>query len=166
MRNVIVLTFFTLTFLYDVVTDLKDQVPLSHIRHEIVLFGVAIIALIWQISGILKRDKKIKSLNFELLETKQSYQKWVADTKESADKIRSSIDKQFNTWELTASEKDVALLLIKGLSMKEIADIRHTQEKTVRHQAASIYKKSSLSGRQELSAFFLEDILSTPIQNS
>jgi DNA-binding NarL/FixJ family response regulator len=46
--------------------------------------------------------------------------------------------------------------------MKEIADIRQTQEKTVRTQATTIYKKSGLSGRQELSAFFLEDILSTP----
>lgn len=69
-------------------------------------------------------------------------------------------------WLLSPGEKDVALLLIKGLAMKEIAVIRNTQEKTVRQQATNIYKKSGLSGRQELSAFFLEDILSTPIQLS
>jgi DNA-binding NarL/FixJ family response regulator len=50
--------------------------------------------------------------------------------------------------------------------MKEIAEIRNTQEKTVRQQATTIYKKSELSGRQELAAFFLEDILSAPIQLS
>lgn len=72
------------------------------------------------------------------------------------------IDQQFAVWLLSQSEKDVALLLIKGLSMKEIAGIRNTQEKTVRQQATTIYKKAGLSGRQELAAFFLEDILSMP----
>ena len=48
--------------------------------------------------------------------------------------------------------------------MKEIADIRQTHEKTVRQQATTIYRKSGLSGRQELAAFFLEDILSIAAQ--
>jgi DNA-binding NarL/FixJ family response regulator len=72
------------------------------------------------------------------------------------------IDQQFSSWQLSLSEKDVALLLIKGFSMKEIAEIRKTQEKTVRHQATTVYRKSGLSGRQQLAAFFLEDILSLP----
>ena len=50
-------------------------------------------------------------------------------------------------------------LLLKGLSLKEIADIRHTTEKTARAQSGSIYAKSGLSGRSELAAFFLEDLL-------
>jgi len=71
-------------------------------------------------------------------------------------------NQQFGQWLLSHSEKDVALLLIKGFSMKEIADFRSTHEKTVRQQATTIYKKSGLSGRQELAAFFLEDILTLP----
>jgi DNA-binding NarL/FixJ family response regulator len=114
----------------------------------------------------MKKNDHIESLNTELLETKQSYQEWKAKTHASAQEIRQLIDKQFLLWHLSHSEKDVALLLIKGLSMKEIAEIRNTQEKTVRQQATTIYKKSELSGRQELAAFFLEDILSAPIQLS
>ena len=53
----------------------------------------------------------------------------------------------------------MAFLLLKGFSLKDIAELRRTHEKTVRAQAASIYAKSGLSGRSELSAFFLEDLL-------
>ena len=60
---------------------------------------------------------------------------------------------------MTVAEQDVALLLLKGLSVKEIAVIRKTAEKTVRHQAAAIYSKAGVEGRSDLSAFFLEDLL-------
>jgi hypothetical protein len=36
---------------------------------------------------------------------------------------------------------------------------RSTQEKTVRQQASSIYKKAGVSGRHAFSAWFIEDIL-------
>jgi DNA-binding NarL/FixJ family response regulator len=51
------------------------------------------------------------------------------------------------------------VLMLKGLSHKEIARVRATSEATVRQQAASVYRKSGLSSRAELSAFFLEDLL-------
>ena len=57
------------------------------------------------------------------------------------------------------AEEEVGLLLLKGLSMKEIADLRGTSERTAREQAGAVYAKAGLSGRAELSAFFLEDLL-------
>jgi DNA-binding NarL/FixJ family response regulator len=164
MRNLIVLTLVAIFFMTDIFFDIQEGIPVSHIWHEVVMFGIAFGALIWQIRVIMKKNDHIESLNTELLDTKQSYQEWKAKTHASAQEIRHLIDKQFLIWHLSHSEKDVALLLIKGLSMKEIAEIRNTQEKTVRQQATTIYKKSELSGRQELAAFFLEDILSAPIQ--
>jgi DNA-binding NarL/FixJ family response regulator len=166
MRNLIVLTLVAIFFMTDIFFDIQEGIPVSHIWHEVVMFGIAFGALIWQIRVIMKKNDHIESLNTELLDTKQSYQEWKAKTHASAQEIRQLIDKQFLLWHLSHSEKDVALLLIKGLSMKEIAEIRNTQEKTVRQQATTIYKKSELSGRQELAAFFLEDILSAPIQLS
>ena len=164
MRNLIVLTLVAIFFMTDIFFDIQEGIPVSHIWHEVVMFGIAFGALICQIRVIMKKNDHIQSLNTELLDTKQSYQEWKAKTHASAQEIRHLIDKQFLLWHLSHSEKDVALLLIKGLSMKEIAEIRNTQEKTVRQQATTIYKKSELSGRQELAAFFLEDILSAPIQ--
>ena len=42
---------------------------------------------------------------------------------------------------------------------KEIAAIQEKSERTVRQHAVSVYRKSGLAGRAELSAFFLEDLL-------
>ena len=78
------------------------------------------------------------------------------------DGLSQSIDRQLDQWQLSASEKQVAFLLLKGLSLKEIAAARRTTEKTARIQSSAIYAKSSLGGRSELSAFFLEDLLPPP----
>jgi len=59
---------------------------------------------------------------------------------------------------LTPAEREVGLLLLKGLSHKEAAT-RATSETTIRQQALAIYRKSGLRNRSELSAFFLEDLL-------
>jgi DNA-binding CsgD family transcriptional regulator len=67
---------------------------------------------------------------------------------------------QFSDWALSPSESDIALLLIKGLSMKEISAARGVKEKTIRQQATSIYAKSGYAGRHELVAHFIEDLMS------
>ena len=153
---------FALFFILDIYTNLQEGIPIAHIWHEGALFSLAFGAIIWQIKTIFRKDAHIISLNTELIEAKKSYQEWRDRSQSSAKELRNMIDQQFSSWQLSLSEKDVALLLIKGFSMKEIAEIRKTQEKTVRHQATTIYRKSGLSGRQELAAFFLEDILSLP----
>ena len=73
--------------------------------------------------------------------------------------LGTAIDDQFERWGLTAAEREVAMLMLKGLSHKEIAVVRDTSERTVRQQARAIYGKANLSGRAALSAFFLEDLL-------
>ncbi len=70
------------------------------------------------------------------------------------------IHQQLDEWELSPTEKEVALLLLKGLSFEEIAGIRNTKEKTVRQQAISVYRKSGLNGRHEFAGWFFEDFLS------
>jgi DNA-binding CsgD family transcriptional regulator len=70
-----------------------------------------------------------------------------------------AMDAQFSTWGLTPAEKETALLLLKGYSHKEVARLRKGSERTVRQHAVSVYRKSALSGRAELAAFFFEDVL-------
>ena len=78
--------------------------------------------------------------------------------------LGEAIDRQFLTWKLTEAEREVGLLILKGLSLKEIVGARATSERTIRAQARSIYSKAGLSGRSALSAFFLEDLLA-PIEH-
>jgi DNA-binding CsgD family transcriptional regulator len=56
-------------------------------------------------------------------------------------------------------ERQVAMLLLKGLGHKEAAIVLDRSERPVRQHAVSVYRKSGLSGRAELAAFFIEDLL-------
>lgn len=85
--------------------------------------------------------------------------RWRSDMRELLKGLSAAIDAQFERWQLTPAEREVAMLLLKGLSHKEIAAVRDASERTVRQQARSIYAKANLSGRAALSAFFLEDLL-------
>jgi len=85
--------------------------------------------------------------------------RWRAEARDALQGLGAAIERQCKRWQLTEAEGGVAVLLLKGLSMKEVADIRGTTERTVRQQSLSVYKKAGLSGRAELSAFFLEDLL-------
>lgn len=69
------------------------------------------------------------------------------------------IDRQFDIWGLSPAEKEIGLLMLKGLSFKEAAEIRNTSERTVRQQAQDIYRKASVAGRNEFAAWFLEELL-------
>jgi DNA-binding CsgD family transcriptional regulator len=84
---------------------------------------------------------------------------WRADMRELLKGLGSAIDSQFVRWGLTPAEREVAILLLKGLSHKEIAALREASVQTVRQQARAVYAKADLSGRAALSAFFLEDLL-------
>jgi DNA-binding CsgD family transcriptional regulator len=90
-------------------------------------------------------------------------QRWRSEARSHLKGLGEAIDAQFTRWNLTEAEREVALLLLKGLSSKEVAAVRVTAERTVREQARSIYSKAGLTGRAALSAFFLEDLLA-PIE--
>jgi len=118
------------------------------------LAGIGIHA--WQLASARTQSAR---LDRELTETKAEAQRWSREAKDVLSGLGVAIDAQFDKWALTPAERDVALLQLKGLRHKEIAELRHTSERTVRQQALSIYRKSGLGGRTDLAAFFLEDLL-------
>lgn len=75
--------------------------------------------------------------------------------------LKTEMDKQFHDWGLTDAERDVGLMILKGLSHKEIATLRTTSDATVRQQAQNIYRKAGLPGKTAFSAYFLEDLLAS-----
>ena len=160
----LILISFVIFFMIDLYIDLGEGVGVDHIWHEFVFLFLAVGAVVYQAKIVLKTEEQLKITRIELLEAKNSYKAWQTKSRSSAQELRRMIDQQFEEWNLSHSEKEIALFLIKGLSMKEIADLRQTSDTTVRQQASVIYKKSATSGRQELAAFFLEDILS--VKNS
>jgi DNA-binding CsgD family transcriptional regulator len=72
------------------------------------------------------------------------------------------LHERFEAWGLTASERDVALFAIKGMSTSEIAALRSTSEGTVKAQTNAIYRKAGVSGRSQLLSLFIEDLMEDP----
>ena len=70
--------------------------------------------------------------------------------------IKNAIDQDFGDWKLSGAEADVAWFMLRGLPLKEIADLRGTSERTVRQQAQAIYRKADLDGRSDLAGRVLE----------
>jgi len=104
-----------------------------------------------------------ESLAKRLVATEGEIDRWKHEARKVLEGLGLVVDDQFERWKLTPAERDVGLLLLKGLSHKEVAEIRKTSEATVRQQAQAIYRKSGLTNRSDLAAYFLEDLLS-PIQ--
>lgn len=65
----------------------------------------------------------------------------------------------FSDWGLTPSERDVALLILKGLENEQIAALRGTAPGTVRAQSARVYAKAGVEGRAQLFSVFMEELL-------
>ena len=111
-----------------------------------------------------QRDEHVKVV-YDLELARTQGQRWRTEARSILNGLSEAIDIQFSRWNLTHAEREVALLLLKGLSHIEIATVRGVSERTVREQARSIYSKSGLTGRTALSAFFLEDLLA-PIESA
>lgn len=160
----IVLAMIVIMVGMDLVTDSSEGVSWWHLLAEGATAIAALVGIFFLMRGSFDlrhslAAEKQQSSNFQV-----EAEKWRSESKKYLEGLSQTIDSQLTNWKLTNSEKEVAFLLLKGLSLKEVADVRKTAEKTARTQAISIYSKAGLSGRSELSAFFLEDLLLPPAQ--
>lgn len=69
------------------------------------------------------------------------------------------VNEKMKTWALTDAEKDVAWFAIKGFSLTEIADFRSTSVGTIKAQNNAIYAKAGVTGRSQLLAILVDDLL-------
>ncbi len=148
----------TLT-LVDIISDLDEGATLRHVAVEGALAIIAGGGFIYLLMGTFKLKHIIENERKLSEELKQKNKKFKEQSRSYLEGLSSTIDIQLTNWELSKSEKEVAFLLLKGFSLKEVAQVRGTTEKTSRTQSAAIYHKAGLSNRSQLSAFFLEDLL-------
>jgi DNA-binding CsgD family transcriptional regulator len=143
----------------DVVGDMADGASLAHLAVELAVMACAVAGagLMWQ--HLRAAQARALDLQRDLDGTRADLARWRAEAQGLLDGLGAAIDRQFDGWGLTPAEREVALLLLKGLSSKEIAEARSTSERTVRQQALAVYRKAGIAGRAELAAFFLEDLL-------
>ncbi|MCB1686184.1 MAG: helix-turn-helix transcriptional regulator [Pseudomonadales bacterium] len=147
----------------DLLGDLDEGVSTAHVLIEGSVVLIALIASTLLIRALVAALKEqVRELDDRLVSSDEAADIWRAEAQSLLLGLGASIDRQFDRWRLSAAEKEVALLLLKGLAHKEIARARGVSEATARQQATAVYRKAGVAGRNALAAFFLEDLTLPP----
>lgn len=149
----------------DLIWDkIQGDASALHLAIEALTGSVSFILGFRLFRALRQRSRTIARLNGELHVSQQAAKHWQEEAAQVLQGMGQALDRQFERWNLSQAERDVALFLLKGFSTRDIANLRSTSERTVRQQAQDVYRKAGLAGRAELSAFFLEDLLLPPAQ--
>ena len=158
-------TIFTVIFsllVFDVYEDLNAGASLAHVAVETGILILTICGIVLQWSIFFSQKKDIETLNFDLDRARVDLTKYKGDSRKFVEGLANEIDRQLSEWKLTNAEKEITLLILKGLTNKEVGEVRGTSERTIRQQVTSIFQKSNLRSRLELSTYFLEDLIVNP----
>lgn len=150
---------------YDLVLDYRNNSPHPHIAFEFLALTATVFWFVYFVTKFFQESKKYRTSQIENEKVRDEAKKWQEKASNLISGLALEADKQMQLWSLTPVEKEIAFLLIKGFSTKEIAELRGNSERTIRQHAQSIYAKANLKGRAELAAFFLEDLLA-PVSNN
>lgn len=138
-----------LFFALDLVGDLIGQTWVTHIGEsdtlEYLITVVLVVSLLFtgrQLYGLLTRQKRLEQ------------QMQIA-----SGAFAELLEAHFDDWELTPSERDVALMAIKGLSIADMARLRETKDGTIKAQCNAVYRKAGVSGRPQLLSVFIEELM-------
>lgn len=155
--RIAVVLFATISILVgtDLVADYRQGTSWAHLLVETAVLIAAAGGVVFLVVLHLKTRTTLE-------QTRVEAEQWRHESQELIRGLAVVIANQFDRWGLSRAEAEVGMLLLKGLSHKEIAHVRTTSERTAREQARAVYRKSGLSGRPALSAFFLEDLLPPP----
>ena len=151
----------------DILYDIQQANGLNHIVLETIIFFMGFILNLYFVDKVSLSVRGLRQAHQQIAQNLQVSALENEKLKQEQQKFREGltiiIDEQLQRWGLSKSEVEISFLLLKGLSNKEIAEVRSTSESTVRLQCSSIYKKSQLSSRSELAAYFIEDMLDKPV---
>ncbi len=147
----------------DLVLDKPARWLSVHVLFELAMMTVSLSFAVWLWRGWRRTARSLDATRraFASRQAALSAERdqWRASAQTALAGLGVAIDHQFDAWKLTATEREVALLLLKGHGHKQIAGATQRSERTVRQHAVTVYQKSGLAGRAELAAFFLEDLL-------
>ncbi|MEQ8263382.1 hypothetical protein [Pseudohaliea sp.] len=143
----------------DLVADYGEGSGMAHLLAEGFVLILALLGAVLLWRRLRAARVAVSTLQSDLSEAQAEATRWRSENEQVLRGLGAAIEEQFQRWELTGAEQEVALLLLKGLGHKGIAEVRSTSERTAREQARAVYRKAGVTGRAELSAFFLEDLL-------
>jgi DNA-binding CsgD family transcriptional regulator len=131
----------------------------AHTLVEVSFVVLLLAALVYLWRGWRKDRRTLHRAELQFVASREDARLWKQRAEKLLTGLGVEIDAQFDRWSLTPAEREVALLVLKGLGHQEAAELLQRSERTIRQHATAIYRKSGLAGRAELAAFFLEDLL-------
>jgi len=157
--SIALFTVIALLMATDLTIEYRRGVPLALQSFELLIFVSALAGIAFHWRQLAAARRQSERLGEELAEARAEARRWSREAEDVLRGLGAAIDRQFDRWGLTPAEREVALLQLKGLRHRTIAELRKTSERTVRQQAFAVYRKAGLNGRSDLAAFFLEDLL-------
>lgn len=143
----------------DILLDAPTSWWSLHVVYELFLIAAGLVGAVWLWLSWFRAEQANRSLRRSLEDRQQERDAWRASARRVLEGLGSAVSRQFQAWGLTGTEREVALLLLKGRSHKEIARDTGRSERTVRQHSVAVYDKAGVNGRAELAAFFLEDLM-------
>lgn len=143
---------------YDELNDLdQGESPLT-VWMEILIVCSSLTFVFYITRMLYKNQQQQKEMKQTLVQVRQQLHSSNQRLQQGKEAFRSTIKWQLDEWQLTPTQQDIAILLLKGMDIREIAETRHVQEKTVRNHLSAIYEKSGLPGRHVFCAWFFEGL--------
>lgn len=153
--------FFMTFWILEDILSLFLNAHWLHYSQTYFTFMESVIAL-FSIAGIYFLFKELKDNKTDIENAQEVIESLKTKNQKLSDinlDFWKSVQNQFISWGLTQAEKDIAILLLRGLSNQQIAAIRGKSLKTIENQAFSIYQKSGTTGKLEFIAFFISPLL-------
>ncbi|WP_164660835.1 LuxR C-terminal-related transcriptional regulator [Tropicibacter sp. Alg240-R139] len=142
-------TFFVVDGIMDW-TGMPEPLGFRHVHAFEMVLSLALIA------GIVATAMQIRTLD-----QRKAHMQRQLDMASGA--FEQLIQDQFEEWNLSKAEREVAMLALKGLSVADIAALRQTKDGTIKAQCAAVYRKAGVSGRMQLLSYFVEDLIAEPV---
>ena len=142
--------------------DLVLDQPASftpHVVFELALILFGLLSAAYLVKGWRFARASLHQARETVAERQAERDAWRAHAEQALRGLGEEVSRQFDGWGLSRAERETALMLLKGFSLKRIAALSGRSERTVRQHAVAVYDKSGLAGRAELSGFFLGDLL-------
>jgi len=159
-----VFTLIAMLVGWDLLSDQDAGVDTLHLVIESLVLLIAAGSGLFLLLRDWQHRRRLGELASQIEKTRADSARWRTRYQDTISGLSQAIQAQFTDWKLSAAEAEIALLILKGLQLGEIASLRDTSERTVRDQARAVYRKSGLANRASLSAYFLEDLL-LPIED-
>ena len=142
----------------DLILDQPETLFSGHVLFELAMILISLGAATFLATGWYRTLSLARELRTSVRRHQEERDAWKVSAGHILAGLGEVMNAQLEDWHLTPTERNTALMLLKGFSHKRIARLTSRSERTVRQHAVSVYRKSGLAGRAELAAFFLDGL--------